>query len=64
MPRKDGTMSYLERVELHSAQRSYDTALNKLKMHGKSGNAYIYEAAERQAFANLMRVNAKYAGCK
>lgn len=62
MPRLDGTMYPWERAELHQANVRYHNAVNRVKMHPNS--ARIYEADEKKAFAELMRITAKYAGCK
>ena len=62
MPRPDGTMYPWEKAELHQANVRYHTAVNHVKMHPNS--ARIYEADEKKAFADLMRITAKYAGCR
>jgi len=62
MPRPDGTMYPWEKAELHQANVRYHNAVNRVKMHPNS--ARIYEADEKKAFADLMRITAKYAGCK
>ena len=62
MPRPNGTMYSWERAELHQANVRYHNAVNRVKMHPNS--ARIYEADEKKAFADLMRITAKYAGCK
>ena len=62
MPRLNGTMYPWERAELHQANVRYHNAVNRVKMHPNS--ARIYEADEKKAFADLMRITAKYAGCK
>ena len=62
MPRPDGTMYPWEKAELHQANVRYHNAVNRVKMHPNS--APIYEADEKKAFADLMRITAKYAGCK
>ena len=62
MPRPNGTMYPWERTELHQANVRYHNAVNRVKMHPNS--ARIYEADEKKAFADLMRITAKYAGCK
>ena len=62
MPKSDGTMYPWERAELHQANVRYQNAVNKVKMHPNS--ARIYEADEKKAFADLMRITTKYAGCK
>ncbi|MBQ7331537.1 MAG: hypothetical protein IJW94_07100 [Oscillospiraceae bacterium] len=62
MPKSDGTMYPWERAELHQANVRYQNAVNKVKMHPNS--AGINEADEKKAFADLMRITAKYAGCK
>jgi len=62
MPKPDGTMYPWERAELHQANVRYHNAVNRVKMHPNS--ARIYEADEKKAFADLMRITAKYAGCK
>ena len=62
MPRPNGTMYLWEKAELHQANVRYHNAVNRVKMHPNS--ARIYEADEKKAFADLMRITAKYAGCK
>ena len=62
MPKPDGTMYPWEKAELHQANVRYHNAVNCVKMHPNS--ARIYEADEKKAFADLMRITAKYAGCK
>ena len=62
MPRPNGTMYPWERAELHQANVRYHNAVNRVKMHPNS--ARIYEADEKKAFADLMLITAKYAGCK
>ena len=62
MPKPDGTMYPWEKAELHRAQARYEEAVRHVKMHPNS--ARIYQAEEKLAFANLMRITAKYAGCK
>ena len=62
MPKPDGTMYPWERAELHQANVRYHNAVNRVKMHPNS--ARIYEADEKKAFADLMRITAKYAGCR
>ncbi len=62
MPKPDGTMYPWEKAELHQANVRYHNAVNRVKMHPNS--ARIYEADEKKAFADLMRITAKYAGCK
>lgn len=64
MPKPDGTMYPWERAELNGAQRRYESAVNKTKMHAKSSLPGIHEAEEKRAYAELMRVSMKYAGCK
>ena len=62
MPRPDGTLYPWERAELNNARARYDRAVDKLKRHPESKP--IYEALEKEAFADLMIVNARYAGCR
>ena len=62
MPRPNGIMYPWEKAELHQANVRYHNAVNRVKMHPNS--ARIYEAYEKKAFADLMRITAKYAGCK
>lgn len=62
MPKPDGTMYPWERAELNQAKARYDRAVDKVKMHPNS--AHIYESLEKKAFADLMRISTKYAGCK
>lgn len=62
MPKPDGTMYSWERAELNQARARYETAVDRVKRH--SNSARIYEAQEKKAFADWMRVTAKYAGCK
>ena len=62
MPKLDGTMYAWERAELNQAKARYDKAVDRVKRHPNS--ARIYEADEKKTFADLMRITAKYAGCK
>jgi len=62
MPKPDGTLYAWERAELNQAKARYDKAVRRVKRHPSS--ARIYEADEKKAFADLMRITAKYAGCK
>ena len=62
MPKPDGTMYAWERAELNQAKARYDKAVDCVKRHPNSTR--IYEADEKKAFADLMRITAKYAGCK
>ena len=62
MPKPNGTLYAWERAELNQAQKRYNSAVNHVKMHPNS--ARIYEADEKKAFAELMRISTKYAGCK
>ena len=55
-------LSALERAELRNARKNYESAVNAHKMHRNSSSAHIYEALEKQAFARLMSLEAKYAG--
>ncbi len=64
MPRNDGTMYPWERAELHGAQKRYNNAVTQSMMHANDSNHRIHEAAEKRAFADLMRTVSKYAGCK
>ena len=61
-PPKPRHLSILDRAELNGARDRYRRAVDAHKMHHNSSNAHIYEAAEKQAFADLMRIEAKYAG--
>ena len=62
MPKRDGTMYAWERAELNQAKARYDRAVDEVKRHPNS--APIYQSLEKKAFADLMRITAKYAGCK
>lgn len=62
MPKPDGTMYPWERAELNQAQVRYNEAVDAVKRHPNS--AHIYQPLEKKAFADLMRISAKYAGCK
>lgn len=64
MPKPDGTLYPWERAELNCARGRYEDAVNRCKMHARSGSIRIYEASEKTAFADLIRITAKYAGCK
>jgi len=64
MPKPDGTLYRWERAELNCAQKRYEDAVHRCKMHAHSSSIHIYEASEKVAFADLMRITAKYAGCK
>ena len=60
MPKPDGTLYSYERVQLRSAQDSYEKAVAETKRHPAS--KAIYESIEKKAFANLMMLTAKYGG--
>ena len=62
MPKPDGTLYAWERAELNGAKTRYDKAVDRVKRHPNS--ARIDEVDEKNAFADLMRITAKYAGCK
>lgn len=62
MPKPDGTMYAWERAELNQAQVRYNEAVSAVQRHPNS--AHIYQSLEKKAFADLMRITAKYAGCK
>ena len=62
MPKPDGTMYAWERAELNQAKARYDKAVDRVKRHPNSTR--IYEADEKKAFVDLMRITSKYAGCK
>jgi hypothetical protein len=62
MPKPDGTMYAWERAELNGAKVRYDRAVDEVKRHPNS--ARIYQSLEKKSFADLMRITAKYAGCK
>lgn len=64
MPKPDGTLYIWERAELNGARKRYESAVNCCKMHANSSSIRIYEAAEKKAFADLMRITTKYAGCR
>ena len=62
MPKPDGTMYAWERAELNQAKARYDKAVDVVKQHPNS--AAIYQSLEKKAFADLLRITTKYAGCK
>ena len=62
MPKPDGTMYTWEKAELNQAKARYDKAVDEAKRHPNS--APIYQSLEKKAFADLMRITTKYAGCK
>ena len=62
MPKPDGTMYPWERAELNQDKARYETAVDRVKQHPNS--ARIYEKKKKKAFADLIRITAKYAGCK
>lgn len=64
MPKPDGTLHCWERAEQNLAQKRYEDAVRRCKIHAHSSSIHIYEASEKAAFAELMRITAKYAGCK
>ena len=55
-------LSALELAELRNARKSYESAVSAHKMHRNSSSAHHYESLEKQAFARLMSLEAKYAG--
>ena len=63
-PKKDDELTYMERVELRSAQKSYERAAAQRARFTDPRTAKYHEAAEKQAYAEYMRVLAKYAGKK
>lgn len=62
MPKPNGTLYAWERAELNQAKARYDKAVDAVKRHPNS--AHIYQAQEKKAFADLIRITAKYAGCR
>ena len=60
--KKKNGLTYMEEVELRQARSRYESAVNRCKMHAHSSSVHIYEASEKAAFADLMRITAKYAG--
>lgn len=62
MPRPDGTLYAFEKARINVAKKLYNEAVDATKMHPNSSR--IYEASEKKAFANLLAVTTKYAGCK
>ena len=64
MPKPDGTLYHWEKAEISSAQHRYNQAVNQCKMHANSSSIRIYEDGEKRAFADLMRICTKYAGCR
>ena len=64
MPKPDGSLYRWEQAEQRCAQKRYEDAVRRCKIHAHSGSIHIYEASEKAAFAELMRITAKYAGCK
>ena len=55
-------LSAFELAELRNARKSYESAVSAHKMHRNSSSAHHYESLEKQAFARLMSLEAKYAG--
>lgn len=51
-----------ERAELRSARNHYEKMASESARYKNTPNAYLHEAAEKRAFAELMRIEAKYAG--
>lgn len=62
MPRHDGTLWPHERAQINVAQKLYNKSVDAVKMHPNS--ARIYEAEEKKAFAHLMTVSTRFAGCR
>ena len=62
MPKPDGTLYPWERAELNLSRARYQSAVEQVKHHPNS--ARIYEANEKLAFADYLRISSKYAGCK
>lgn len=63
-PPKPKPLNVFERAELNSARNVYDAAVHRSAMTKGSSSYRYHEAAEKRAFANLMRIEAKYAGRK
>lgn len=59
-PAKPKPLYAWERAELNNAKASYERAVGERKRHPES--ARIYESLEKRAYAEYMRVLAKYAG--
>ena len=59
-PQKRQGLNAYERAELNQAKGRYERAVGATKRHPES--ARIYEAQEKQAYADYMRILAKYAG--
>ena len=59
-PSKPQPLTTLERAELNNAKNRYERAINETKMHPAS--RATYESLEKKAYADYMRVLAKYAG--
>lgn len=60
--KKKNGLTYMEEVELRQARSRYERAVNRCKMHAHSSSIHIYEADEKKALADLMKITAKYAG--
>lgn len=60
--KKKNGLTYMEEIELRQARSRYESAVNRCKMHAHSSSIHIYEASEKAAFADLMRITTKYAG--
>ena len=59
-PAKRQELHAWERAELNNARHRYLNAVNQTKRHPRS--ARIYESLEKEAYADYMRVLAKYSG--
>ena len=64
MPKPDGTLYRWELAELRNARASYESAVRRHQMHRNSSSAHHYEALEKIAFARMLQVQTKYAGCR
>ncbi len=61
-PEQKKGLSPFEAAELRGAQNRYEAAVNRCKMNAHSSELPTFQAAEKKAFAELMRIQAKYAG--
>lgn len=62
MPKPDGTLYAFERAEINSAKTNYYNAVDRVSRHPESKE--IYESLEKKAFAHLLTVTSRYAGCR
>jgi len=62
LPPQKKPLARWELAELRSARNHYEKMASESARYKNTPNAYLHEAAEKRALAELMRIEAKYAG--